>query len=257
MHQLFRYLLIILGIVLTLTACSQQAFFDKIVPQEENTFAQEMFTQLSQKNYVAVEKYLSPELQDESTRTTLIKMAALFPRETVKEVNLIHAQKTLFKDDVTYHLIFEYEYSDQWLINKISLRQHDNTISIIGMHTEPVDRALSKVNAFTFKDKGFIHYLTFILAIFIPLFIIYVFILCIRTPMQKRKWLWLLFISLGFIKFSLNWTSGSYAIQPMSFLLLGAGYFQDNLYSPIILQISLPLGAILFLYRRRSLTTKD
>ncbi|MCH7338841.1 hypothetical protein MMP73_04600 [Acinetobacter sp. NIPH 605] len=257
MPQQFRSLLFLFGLLITLSACSQQSFLEKIVPPQEKAFAEDMFNQLSNKNYAAIEKYLSPELQDESTHSTLIQMAGLFPAEPVKNIKLIAANKSLFKDVVTYQLSFEYEFADHWLINKIVLSKQADQIRIIGIHVEPIDHSVQAMHGFTFAGKSLLHYVVFILAITIPLFCIYAFILCIRTPMQKRKWLWLIFICFGFMQFSLNWTDGSYAFQMLSFLVLGAGYFQQTVYSPIILQIALPLGAILFVYRRKSLMAEQ
>lgn len=257
MQQQFKSLLFILGLLITLTACSQQSLLEKIVPQQEKAFAEDMFNQLSNKNYAAIEKYLSPDLQDEATHSTMIQMAGLFPAEPVKNIKLIAANKSLFKDVVTYQLTFEYQFADHWLMNKIVLSKQSDQISIIAMHVQPIEHSVQALHAFTFAGKSPLHYVVFLLAIVIPLFCIYAFILCVRTPLQKRKWVWLIFISFGFMKFSLNWTDGSYAFQMLSFLVLGAGYFQQTVYSPIILQIALPLGAILFVYRRKSLMVKQ
>jgi hypothetical protein len=75
--------------------------------------------------------------------------------------------------------------------------------------------------------------------------------------MAKRKWLWLIFIALGLFQFHLNWTTGAWNLQPLSFLLLGAGFTKAAPAAPLILSVAFPLGAILFLARRKSIGRVD
>jgi len=118
-------------------------------------------------------------------------------------------------------------------------------------------QSLKEINKFTFIGKSIRHYIVFGLALAIPIFILYVLVLCIRTPIVKRKWLWLLFVALGFVQLSLNWSDGSYSIQPISVALLGSGFFIAGPYAPVILNVAFPLGAVIFLFRRRSLLAPD
>ncbi len=80
-------------------------------------------------------------------------------------------------------------------------------------------------------------------------------ILRIRTKIGKRKWLWIVFIPFGFGRLSFNWTTGRVLFNPLSvhFQLLGAAAVKHGLYAPWIISISVPLGAIVFLIRRKRL----
>jgi len=51
---------------------------------------------------------------------------------------------------------------------------------------------------------------------------------------------------------SLNWTTGNIDFQPISVLLLGAAYWRTSLFAPVILSVSLPLGAVIFMLKRKS-----
>jgi hypothetical protein len=90
----------------------------------------------------------------------------------------------------------------------------------------------------------------FVSSIIVPLLIIAAVVLCIRTPVPKRKWLWILFILMGVVRFKLYWTDGNLSIIP-GLQLLGAGYVRIGLLGPWFLSASLPIGAIAFLLRRR------
>lgn len=88
-----------------------------------------------------------------------------------------------------------------------------------------------------------------------PVFVISVLAACLRTRIAKRKWLWMIFIALGFVQFTFNWTTGGLGVQPVSMLLFGAGFVRAGPYGPLILQLAIPVGAIVFLAKRRSLRT--
>jgi hypothetical protein len=78
-------------------------------------------------------------------------------------------------------------------------------------------------------------------------------VVCARTRLAKRKWLWLVFVALGVVQFQFNWTTGAWGIQPLAFLLLGAGYTQAGPVAPLVFTLAFPLGALVFLARRKAL----
>lgn len=94
------------------------------------------------------------------------------------------------------------------------------------------------------------------LAILVPLFTLYALILCIRTKIEKKKWLWVIFVLAGIASFSVDWTTGQWRIVPLSFQLLGAGASAPP-YGPWVISVSLPLGAIIFLLKRKRLSEQQ
>src|SRR6185295_10348348 len=76
-------------------------------------------------------------------------------------------------------------------------------------------------------------------------------IFCWLSPIPRRKWLWRIFVLLAFGTLSLNWTTGEIRYQLVYLLLLGAG-FSKPFYGPALLNIGLPVGALLFWWQRRA-----
>lgn len=251
--RVLKPFLLLLGLLALLAGCDQQAMFEKFIPKEESAIAKKVLFQLAAKDYGAIEKQLDPSVKNASVQAALEQMAAMFPPEEPKSVNTVGANTSTVNDVTTYNLTFEHEFSNAWLLTNVVLQKRDAQITVLGLHVTPMKQSLKELNRFTFAGKGILHYIVFGLAIAIPLFIVFTLVLCFRTPIAKRKWLWLLFVALGFVQFSLNWTDGSYGIQPISFALLGAGFFSAGPYAPIIFNIAFPLGAIVFLFKRRSL----
>jgi hypothetical protein len=98
--------------------------------------------------------------------------------------------------------------------------------------------------------------LVFAVWLAVPLLIIVALIICIRSRI-RRKWLWIIFILLGFIRFRFDWASGHFDVQPVSVALFGASFFRPSPYAPWILGFAIPVGAIIFLISRRRLLLED
>jgi asparagine N-glycosylation enzyme membrane subunit Stt3 len=70
--------------------------------------------------------------------------------------------------------------------------------------------------------------------------------------MKRRKWLWILFILFGFGKLSINWTTGQWGVMVLAAQLFSASAAAAY-FGPWIVSVSLPVGAVLFLIKRRRL----
>ncbi|HYH42245.1 MAG TPA: hypothetical protein VD867_09695 [Burkholderiales bacterium] len=249
---------ILLLIFLALLAgCEQQAAFEKFVPKEEAAAAKVILSRLAAKDYAEVERQMDPSVQAPSVRGSLEQVAALFPAGEPKSVHTVGSYTSTFNALTTYNLTFEHEYSDLWLLTNVVLQRRAGQLTLLRLQANLMKQSLKDTNRFTFEGKGPIHYIVFALAVAIPLFIVYALVLCFRTPIAKRRWLWVLFVALGFVQLSLDWATGAFDIQPLSFALLGAGFFQAGPYAPYLFNVSIPVGAIVFLARRRSLIAQS
>jgi|SRR3569832_162740 len=254
--RIFQYGFL-LTVLFMISSCDQQVRVEELIPKDEVAIAQELLSELSRKNYANIERQLDPGVQSPSVRGELERMASLFPAEQPKSVSVVGSKTHTFNGRTTYDLTIEYQYPSIWLVTNVVLQRHDGQVTIIGLNANPMNQSLRELNRFTFEGKGPIHYIVFALSIAVPLFIVYALVLCVKTPIARRKWLWVVFVAVGFVQLSLNWTTGAFGIHPISFLLLGVGIEYTWPYAAVILKVAIPLGAIVFLARRRALIAKS
>ena len=245
--------LIALLLVFSLLGCDRVAPFEKFVPKDEEAIAKELIGKLSERDYPAVEAKVDKSLQSSDLRSKLEGIAELIPAGVPKSAHTIGAITNKVNDVADYSLTFEYEYNDAWLVTSVAMRRSGGALAVTGIHVTPRKQSLEIENAFDFTGKGWLQYLVFGLAVAVPLLIIYALVVCARTRIAKRKWLWLLFVAVGIFQLQINWTTGAWGIQPLYFLLLGAGFTKAAAAAPLILSVAFPLGAVLFLLKRRSL----
>ena len=243
-------------LVFFLVAC-QNNLEKKFLPEQEIKFSKNYFELLKNKNFEEALKPLNKKLKEKNeTKKLLTKIAELFPKEKAKKIDLVGSSTFILntndKKIWSANITFQYAYDNLWLINNILLsRINDGKIIVNGVNVTPLHNSLENINKFSFLNKPFLNYLILFLAVLIPIFIIYTFIIFIRTPIKKHKWLWGFFILIGIIKFTLNWTTGYLHINLLSLNLLGSGFFYGNKFSPVFISIGLPIGAILFWLKKR------
>lgn len=238
---------------LLLTACSQQALIDKLTPHPAAEIARSVLDQLRQGDMEPIKARLDDALrQDPSNEAKLKELTGYFPAGTPRAVKLVGTNTVTINGASRYNLTYEYEFTDGWVLGNVVLAGEGDAMRVEGVHVQRMAQSLERQNAFTLSGKGAIHWIVLLACIVIPALSLYAFVLCLRTPIARRKWLWALGTLLGFATLRFNWTTGSFDFQLLSIQLFGASGFASP-YGPVIMGMSLPLGAIWFLACRSGL----
>jgi hypothetical protein len=222
----------------------------RFTPTEDEAVATNYIALLRQYKFERIQNDLDPRIKSALTQDLLVKMAKAIPPEDPVSVKVIGAQQARSSELYKINLSFEYQFPSKWLLINVATQKKGGVSTIIGFNVYPLSDSLENINRFTLTGKNLLHYATLAFAILIPLFILSVLVLCIRTQMTKRKWLWIIFILFGIGRLTINWTTGQWQISPLYFLFFGSGTFAPP-YGAWLISTSLPLGAILFLFRRK------
>lgn len=253
--MIFRKLTLVL-LFAVLTGCTPSVKIEDFADHSKEAKATGYIQQLIDGDYEEIKNSLDPRLKSKLTDDILNQMRGMLGKEKPSEVDLVGYNSNSHNGKPTlYNLSYQYGYKDKWVLVNVAFRTLDNgRDEILGLNVyNPMDRSLQEIHRFTFKDKTFIHYLFLAACTIIPLFILVSLVVCARTKMKKRKWLWIIFIIFGFVKFSLNWSTGQVGFKILYCQLLGSGAFAAGIYAPWILSFSIPIGAILFWTKRKNL----
>lgn len=241
---------VILGIS-ALSSCTYQDMMDKLVPKEEAKMAEDYLTKLRERDFEYVKSKLSNELKPQVTDLLLVQLAEYFRGGELISTELIGSQVHVFNGVWQGNFTYEYHFSEGWNLANAAFRKVGDEYEIIGLNVYQTEMAQKEFHAFTLSNKSLLHFLVLVMAIFVPLFILVSTYFCVRTPIPKRKWLWVIFILLGVSAIQINWTTGQYAIQLLSAHLFGASAVAAGPHAPWVISASIPLGAILFWIRRK------
>lgn len=229
---------------------------EKMVPKEADKFARDYIDILLKGDIQHAEKLLDPQVVTSETRSKLQEVANLLTKGELTSIEVVGVNVFTTKNKSRNSLTYQLQLKDAWLLVIVIVDDISGEQQIFAVNVKTIPKSLEEINAFTFSGKSFRHYIILLLAACIPVFIVYTIVLCIRTKM-KRKWLWIIFMLFGVGKYSFNWTSGQMGFQPISFLIPGAAAFKGGPYAPWIISISVPIGALLFILKRRKIRKSE
>ncbi len=238
---------------LGLASCNQGKLIEKFTPPAEAAVAKSALQNLRQDKLEAIESRLAPSLRNDPTvEATLHQLHGYFPAGEPHAMKTIGAFTNTLNGVKHVRLNYEMQFATGWVQASVRMVEDDGKILIEGLRVNRTAQSLEQLNAFSTQGKGPAAWLMLGLACALPLFSLFAFVLCLRTPMRGRKWLWAIFTLVGVITVHLNWTTGDFSLQLLSIELLSASVMRSPA-GAWLLGASFPLGAAIFLLRRRDL----
>jgi hypothetical protein len=240
-----------IGLLLLLGACSQQAWIERLSTQQERDLAMQMAVAVRDGDTSALWNKSINGLQSSLNRETIARMHSLAPAGTPKLESVIVTSELGGDTPITAKtFIYEIGAGQRWALIRITLFEGIGAPALAGAYVQPFEGSPVAANRLTLKGKGAINYL-WVAAMALALATsLAAFVLILGTPGLKLKWLWAIGSLFSFVTFGLNWTTGAWGIQPISFLLLGAGGFHSGSLTPWVINFAIPVVAIVFLVLR-------
>jgi hypothetical protein len=237
-------------LALALFGCDSQKLMMRFVPEHESKAGQAFIEDIRTGDFKPVLAAIDPAYAPQLNADLLQRMQGLFAGQSVKNVKIVGSHVNVTRDSKRYSFVYEYELTKQWLIADIVLQPEKGRLQIEGIQAQQLFQSLEQYNSFTLTGRS-AKFLVFLgITILVPIFVLGTAIACWRTPIPRHKWWWRIFVLWGITIFTLNWTTGALGFQPLAFNIFGAG-FNQQLYGPVILQVGLPIGAVLFWVWRR------
>ena len=235
------------------TACSQEDILRKIAPPAQQDIARSYIEQLRNRNFADIEKAADPSIAAQLAGGTLEKMADIIPKGAPTSVKLVGANRfSSEQDGTTLNLTYEFQFPGQFLLINLAKKTKDGMETIVGFRVLPLPRSLEEQNRFTLANRSALQLGVLAAAVMATAFTLFALVVCIRTKLARRKWLWILFILFGFGKIMVNWSTGQWGFTVLAVQLFSASATAAS-FGPWIIAVSLPVGAVVFLSRRKRL----
>jgi len=221
-----------------------RTFIDKIISgQTESAFAD-----------------IDPEVFNDKTKEFISNARLHINGATPKKYRVVEANWTSGVSIKTskftnYRLGYEYEFEKGNILFTTVIKEKDGKFSVTAFNLEFLPAPLSELTKFTLTGKSVLHYIFLVLCILVPLFILTTLIFMLFSKMTtKKKIIWsfiILLVSLP--KFIINWSDGQFDFSLLNITLLGSGFNKPTLYSAWLLSFHIPLGAIIYWFKRKNL----
>lgn len=261
MKRTLFYIAILIGIF----GCSSPNSYeilDKFKPADK--FARTFIDKILSGNADSALAYIDPESLNDNARQFVTNachnLNGTQPtkynvvEESFNTVNVFNKGETS-----TYRMGYEYVFDKGNVLFTMTIKEQNGKLTIIGFNGEILPSPLSELTKFTFEGKNILHYLFFIFAILIPIFILITFVFMLRSRMTvTKKIIWgALILLITFPQFIINWGNGVCDFHLLNFSILGFGFAKPILYSAWLVSFNLPVGAIIFLVVRDRLLTEE
>jgi hypothetical protein len=239
-------------LLLCMSGCRVGWLVDQIAPdavQEGKTY----FEELRLRQVDQLLQSFDPSGDKNSLRSGLGKVIALVPQQGPIGVETVGVTvKRDWGSGISTKVIaLEYTYPDRWILFRVTVSDESGRDAITDLSVYPESMPLESLSRFTLRGKGLLHYAILLMGLLSVGLALYALLACIRTPIRRRKWLWIIVTILGIGKLGIDWSSGElwYKIPHIAILPAGWGF---NPESPFV-YASVPAGAIVFLLMRSRL----
>jgi hypothetical protein len=248
-----RLRFLLLSLLALVAGCNAQQMMSGLAPAEDQALASKYVDLLRARSFDEIDRAADPSVRGPKLYAALLKMANELPEQEPSSRKLVGAQVSTNKDGTTTNIVYEYEFAGKWVLANVATLRKPDSVSLVGLSVRAIPESLEEHHRFRLTGKSAKHYVVLALAIVFPLLTVYALVACVRTKMSGRKWPWVLFILFGIGSFTINWTTGETQLSALTIRLFGASA-AAAFYGPWILSVSFPLGAMVFLFRKKALT---
>ena len=245
---MLRRIGLLLLLALTLAACDSGSLVESVAPKEALDFARHYLSLFQTRDFAGIEAKLDPGLKNAQLRPALEKIADALPKDNTVKAQAIGWEFNDTNGVRTETFKFAYWYPVRPVLATITFNKRDEAVVVTSVQLAPLTGTASSASGPTFSHMTPEKYAFVVMAVAIPLFILFSIVICIRTKMSRWKWLWIPSMLVGIVTVNLNWDTGDIVVAPLQFILFGVGWFADA--SANVLSLGLPIGAILFLVLR-------
>lgn len=246
--------IVLMIFALLLASCSQQQFNDTLASPADKALAVRFIGALQSGQIEAVKGETEPQLYAQ-TLAMAPRIKAAVPAATNyalvtvgSETNSVNGVSQTLKA-----LNYELGSGNRWAVMQIVVKAAPAGPQVLGWHAVPFDHQPTSSGAFTFEGKGALHYLWLVAMMLSTGTILAATVMIARSKGLRRRALWAIGTLVGLGQFTLNWSTGAWAVRPLGFFLLGSAALKPSPFDAWMLSFSLPVVAVIFLVRRKTL----
>jgi hypothetical protein len=232
--------------------------YDDRLAQEPAQFAQRYLSLLDAKKWDAVLALSDEDWRNAKARSALVVVADMIPRGKPDAIHVAgyythKSFRTNFSSASyaeTEEITLEYIYPTKTILAAFLLQHDGSSFLVRQMNIKPLPAPLEQYHEFHFLGQSAFSYAVLALAVLLLAFNIYALAQCIMSRDLRFKWLWIPFVSVGFVVIRYDWTDTVFSYQALA-MNVPAAEFVLSAFQPFMVNLSLPFGAILFLLWRR------
>jgi hypothetical protein len=235
-----------------LASCSPSDTLEKGLTTQERAIVRGAVGDVSRGNTQALGQKVAPELSAKIPAAQPAMQSAL-PAAPF-EMSLLSASWSITGPNRVARMVYEVHGKSGWALVEASTLTSDDRTALTSIYIQPTPAAASKLNGFELRSAGISHILMIVAMIVAVAVTIAALLRIWRSGRFSRRWLWTIGAIFGLTTLRLNWTTGAFEFQPISFLLFSVSAFKTPIYAPWVLSVAFPVVALIALLPHRNET---
>jgi hypothetical protein len=134
---------------------------------------------------------------------------------------------------------------------RLGLTHRNGQVLVAQFEAARLSRPMEETNAFRLAGKSWAHLAFLLFTLLTAVLILASLVTLARSTGGRWRWAWALGSLFGFGQVVINWTTGQIGVSPLHVQLLGVQVVRTGPVGPWVVGWSLPLVAILVLWRHR------
>jgi hypothetical protein len=253
-----KSIVLCLILLLAISACGIPLTSSQIEGTAEAALLKKVHDALKNRDLVAAKGFFNPLVfAKPESEAAFPAMAELVPQQQPQSVEfLTWVVNQSSTDGRSAQVVAQYKYSDtDWLTVTAAFSGEGTTLRVDSYYLNRGSTSYQNTEWLSFANAGAAQLIFFAFVMGALLISLATCILCFTTPGLRRKWLWAIASFIGVATFTMNWSTGELSFTPIYVGIPTANYTQDAT-GVWYLTFLVPVGAIVFLIKRRQLVSK-
>lgn len=227
----------------------------EIAPVSEIEFARSYVELIRDGDYQAVVSAADLDLRSKLTREAFEKLRSVMPPAEPLEMKPIGARVHESSGATSRrHVVLSLQcrYPDRWIMAQIISRTEGTERTVQGVSIFRYEKPLNELHRPSLSKMTIGRALVLLLAGVIHLFMLVTALVCVRTVESTKTLLFWMFLTLICVSSgSLDWSEQGFRFEFFRVSPMGVSFTRDSPYSPMLVSLALPCGAIAFWIWRR------
>ena len=242
---------------LVLAACSVAQWNEKLSTPADRAMAQDFIAAMRAGNLASQQPVMDPKLFAQ-TLAAQPKVRVILPASGSPELVTVNTMTNGFGADAASRVGLNYQFGagTKWVVFQVVLQKAGGQAHVAGWNVQPFALRPPEAGDFSLQGKTPGHYGWLGAMALSTGTILFALVQLYRSAGIRRRWLWAFVCAFGLVQFVINWSTGAWIVRPVFIGLLGSGFVRPSPFDPWYLTFSLPIGALVFLYRRGDLLAR-
>lgn len=242
-----RHLLI--AAFMLVASCSPSKFPESLLTNDERALVRGAVNDVSNGDVGRLSTKVEPDIAKQLGSEAPAMQRALPARPL--QLTALNANVALTGGTRVANAVYQAKGRTGWALIEATIQTRDGQTRLAGLYVEKVQSEPKRLNEFRLMDAPAAGWPMLGAMIAAAATTLAALMRIWRSDLFVRRWLWTIGTLIGVSTLKMDWSTGAFAFQPVSFQIFSVSALKQPVYAPWVLGVSIPVVALIVLIKRR------